>query len=58
MCLLYFIQSPNNKKCANLQILIHPTPLGQLFKIPPFSAQKTHSEGEGGVFRSIVLVEY
>jgi hypothetical protein len=58
MCLLYFIQSPYNKECANLQIFIHPTPLGQLFKIPPFSAPKPHSEGEGGVSQSIFLVEY
>ena len=32
--------------------------LGQFFKIAPFSAQKTHSEGEGGVSQSIFFVEY
>jgi hypothetical protein len=31
--------------------IIHPTPLGQLFKIPPFSAQKPNSKGEGGTFQ-------
>jgi hypothetical protein len=32
-----------------------PNPIGQVFKIPPFSAQKSHSEGGRGSFLKYFL---
>ena len=45
LCLLHNIQSLENKKCANLQIFTTQAPLRIFIKIPPLSAQKSHSEG-------------
>ena len=44
-CILYNVLI---KKNAQIQNIYLPNPLGQVFKIPPFSARKSHSEGGRG----------
>jgi hypothetical protein len=50
VAIIYIVISPCNRTEGNSKstIFIYPTPLGQLFKIPPFSAKKSHSEGGRG----------
>ena len=62
VAIIYIVISPCNRTEGNSKstIFIYPTPLGQLFKIPPFSAKKSHSEGQRGgspdnLFSGIIL---
>ena len=50
VAIIYIVSSPCNRTEGNSKstIFIYPTPLGQLFKFPPFSAKKSHSEGGRG----------
>ena len=50
VAIIYIVISPCNRTEGNskLTIFIYPAPLGQLFKIPPFSAPKSHCKGGRG----------